>query len=92
MKTIETTFEARIISHTETHWEITHAHYADGSLHIEFKDGTSGAIPISRFPAIAHATATDFEDLQVSPCGLLIENDHIEWDYAEAGLYQLINV
>ncbi len=89
--TTETIFEAQIVPHTENHWDIASARYEDNSLHVEFQDGTSGAIPISQFSALANATEADFADLQVSPCGVLIENDHIEWDYAEAGLYQLIN-
>ena len=88
---METTFEAQIVPHTENHWDIASARYEDGSLHIEFHDGTSGAIPVSQFSALADATEADFADLQVSLCGVLIENDRIEWDYAEAGLYQLIN-
>jgi hypothetical protein len=28
--------------------------------------------------------------LQVSPSGLILENERIEWDYAEAGLYRMI--
>jgi Protein of unknown function (DUF2442) len=83
--------EARIMSHTNTHWEITRAWYEGDSLHVEFQDGTGGTIPVSQFSALANATKEAFEDLQVSPCGLLIENGHIEWDCAEAGLYKLIN-
>lgn len=79
-----------LIKHLSAHWNITSARYEDGNLHIEFQDGTRGIILISQFSALANATAADFEDLQVSLCGLLIENGHIEWDYAEAGLYQLI--
>lgn len=89
--TTETTFEAKLISHTQNHWDIVSACYQDGCLHVEFQDGTSGAIPVSQFSALATATEKDFEDLQVSPCGVLIENERIEWDYAEAGLYRLIN-
>jgi Protein of unknown function (DUF2442) len=85
------TSEARIIPHTNTHWEIIRAYYEGGSLYAEFQDGTGGAIPVSQFSALANATKEDFEDLQVSPCGLLIENGHVEWDCAEAGLYKLIN-
>lgn len=89
--TTDITFGARLIPHTQNHWDIISARYQNGCLHIEFQDGTSGAISISQFSALATATEKDFEDLQVSPCGILIENDRIEWDYAEAGLYRLIN-
>lgn len=81
----------RLMPQHDNHWNITHARYENGSLHVEFQDGTSGSIPIGQFPALANATESDFADLRISPCGLLIENDHIEWDYAEAGLYQIIN-
>lgn len=91
MMTTETTFEARLIPHTDNHWDITSARYESGNLYVEFQDGTSGTIPTSQFPALANATETDFADLQVGPCGVLIENGHIEWDCAEAGLYRLIN-
>ena len=72
------------------HWEIVNANYEKGEFHLEFKDGTQGQLATTQFSALAHATEADFEDLQVSPCGLILENDSIEWDYAEAGLYQLI--
>lgn len=84
------TTEARIVARTDDHWEIIRAHYGNGELHIEFKDGTQGSISTRQFPALAHATDTDFEDLQVSPSGLILENATITWDYAEAGLYKLI--
>ncbi len=83
--------EAKLIPHAQNHWDIVSACYQEGCLHVEFQDGTSGAIPISQFSALATATQKDFEDLQVSPCGLLIESDRIEWDCAEAGLYKLIH-
>jgi hypothetical protein len=84
------TTEARIIARTDDHWDIVSARYENGELHIEFKDGTKGSIPTSHFPALANATDADFDDLQVSPSGLILENDNLEWDYAEAGLYKLI--
>ncbi|MGB3670037.1 MAG: DUF2442 domain-containing protein [Phormidesmis sp.] len=88
--TIETTFEAQLISHTDNHWDIVSAHYEANHLHIEFQDGTRGSIPLSQFPELNNATEADFQDLQVSPCGVILENDRIEWDYAEAGLYKLV--
>ncbi len=89
--TVEATFEVQLIPHIENHWDIVSARYEAGSLYVKFKDGTDGSIAISEFPALAEATEADFNNLEVSPCGLLLENEHIEWDYAEAGLYALIN-
>ncbi len=86
----EAVFEARLISHTDSHWDIVSARYETGNLHIKFQDGTGGSLSISQFPALVNASDEDFKDLQVSPCGLILENDRIEWDYAEAGLYKLI--
>jgi hypothetical protein len=86
------TTEARIIARTDDHWDIIRAHYENGKLYIEFKDGAKGSIAISQFPALTKATDADFEDLQVSPCGLILENANIQWDYAEAGLYELISL
>ncbi len=86
----EAAFEVQIIPHTKNHWDIISARYEAGSLHIEFKDGTVGAVTISKFPALAGATEADFDHLEVGPCGLLLEHGDIEWDYAEAGLYALI--
>lgn len=87
---IETVFEAKIIPHTDNHWDIVSARYSAGELYIQFQDGTEGSLPISYFPALVNATDTDFADLQVSPCGLIIENERLEWDYSEAGLYKLV--
>ena len=87
---VNTAFEAKIIPHTQNHWDIVNARYEAGSLHIEFQDGTQGSISIEKFPALSCATEADFKDLEVSPCGLLLENGTIEWDYAEAGLYKII--
>lgn len=86
----KTVVEARIIPHVDNHWDIVSARYQNGSLHIKFQDGTEGAVSTAQFSALADATEADFDDLQVSPCGLILENDRIEWDYAEAGLYGLI--
>jgi hypothetical protein len=83
-------FEVNIVPRSDDHWDIVTAYYEAGQLHIEFKDGTTGSIPTSQFPALASATDADYQDLQVSPSGLILENDRIEWDYAEAGLYRLI--
>jgi hypothetical protein len=85
------TTEVRIVARSDDHWDIISAHYRNGELHIEFKDGTQGSISTSQFPALASATDTDFDDLQVSPCGLILENANITWDCAEAGLYELIS-
>ena len=73
------------------YWNIVSAKYEFGKLHIHFQDGTSGALSTDQFPALANASEEDFKDLQVSPRGLILENDRIEWDYAEAGLYKLIH-
>ncbi len=89
--TVNTAFEGKIIAHTQNHWDIVYARYESGSLYIEFQDGTKGFIPIERFPVLIQATEADFRDLEVSPCGLLLENENIEWDYAEAGLYKIIS-
>ena len=86
----EAAFEPRIVSHVDDYWDIVSAWYKSGSLYIKFKDGTEGSISTAQFPALSNATELDFDDLQVSPCGLILENDRIEWDYAEAGLYKLI--
>jgi Protein of unknown function (DUF2442) len=83
-------FEVNLLPHKDNHWEIVQAHYEAGQFYIEFKDGTTGSIPTSRFPALAGATEADYQGLQVSPSGLILENDRIEWDYAEAGLYRII--
>jgi hypothetical protein len=83
-------FEINLSPHTEDHWDIVNAYYEAGQFHIEFKDGKEGSIPTSRFPALALATDADYQDLQVSPSGLILENGRIEWDYAEAGLYRII--
>ncbi|MEM9979399.1 MAG: DUF2442 domain-containing protein [Cyanobacteria bacterium P01_D01_bin.2] len=82
--------EMNVIARSPDHWEIVSAYYASGELHIEFEDGTKGALAAKYFSALTNATEVDFEDLQVSPCGLILENNSIEWDYAEAGLYQLV--
>ncbi|MBE9069932.1 DUF2442 domain-containing protein [Leptolyngbya cf. ectocarpi LEGE 11479] len=82
--------ETNIVERTSDHWEIVNARYENSEFYIEFKDGTQGKLAVTQFSALANATEADFEDLQVSPCGLILENDSIEWDYAEAGLYQLI--
>jgi hypothetical protein len=83
-------FEVNLLPRTDDDWDIVKAHYEAGQFHLEFKDGTTGAIPTSRFPALASATGADYQDLQVSPSGLILENERIEWDYAEAGLYRII--
>jgi hypothetical protein len=83
-------FEVNILPRTDDHWDIVAAYYEAGHFHIEFKDGTVGSIPTSRFAVFATATAADYQDLQVSPSGLILENERIEWDYAEAGLYRMI--
>jgi hypothetical protein len=83
-------FEINLLPRTDDDWDIVKAHYEAGQFHLEFKDGTTGAIPTSRFPALASATDADYQDLQVSPSGLILENERIEWDYAEAGLYRII--
>jgi hypothetical protein len=83
-------FEVNILPRTDDHWDIVTAYYEAGQFHIEFKDGTVGAIPTSRFAALATAIEADYQDLQVSPSGLILENERIEWDYAEAGLYRMI--
>jgi Protein of unknown function (DUF2442) len=83
-------FEVNILPRTDDHWDIVAADYEAGQFHIEFKDGTVGAIPTSRFAALAMATEADYQDLQVGPSGLILENERIEWDYAEAGLYRMI--
>lgn len=86
----DTTFEVRLVPHSESHWDIVSARYSDGNLHIEFQDKTNGSVPISEFPELTRATDVDFESLEVSPCGLLLENENIEWDCAEAGLYKMV--
>jgi hypothetical protein len=83
-------FEINVLPRTDDHWDIVDAYYADGRFHLEFKDGTVGAIPTSAFAGLAIATETDYEDLQVSPSGLILENERIAWDCAEAGLYRMI--
>jgi Protein of unknown function (DUF2442) len=83
-------FEINLLPRTDDHWEIVQARYEAGQFHLEFKDGTTGSISTSQFPALASATDTDYQDLQVSPSGLILENERIEWDYAEAGLYRII--
>lgn len=83
-------FEVNLVPRTDEHWDIVSARYEAGLFLIEFKDGTSGAIPTSLFPALADATDSDYQDLQVSPSGLILENQRIEWDLAEAALYQII--
>jgi hypothetical protein len=88
--TILNSFEVNLMSRTDDHWAIVQAHYEAGQFHLEFKDRTTGAIPTSRFPALASAVEADYQDLQVSPSGLILENERIEWDYAEAGLYRII--
>jgi hypothetical protein len=79
-----------ILPRTDDHWDIVDAYYEAGQFHIEFKDGTVGRIPTSQFAALAEATEADYQDLQVSLSGLILENERIEWDYAEAGLYRMI--
>ena len=88
--TTEAMFDVLLVPHIENHWDIVSARYENDRLHIVFQDNTSGSIPVSQFPALSEATEADFADLEVSPCGLILENDRIEWDYAEAGLYRLI--
>lgn len=88
--TVETTFEVNLIPHSENHWDVVSARYEAKELHIKFQDGTSGTLSITEFPELSDATDVDFEDLEVSPCGLILENERIEWDCAEAGLYRLI--
>lgn len=88
--TTQPIIETSIVERASDHWEIVNANYENGEFHIEFKDGTQGQLAVKQFPALVDATEADFEDLQVSPCGLILENDAIEWDYAEAGLYQLV--
>jgi hypothetical protein len=83
-------FEVNLLPRTDDHWDIVAADYEAGQFQIEFKDGTVGSIPTSRFAALATATEADYQDLQVSPSGLILENERIEWDYAEAGLYRMI--
>jgi hypothetical protein len=85
-------FETNLLQRNEDHWDIVNAYYEAGQFHIEFKDGTKGSIPTSRFPALASATDADYQDLQVSPSGLILENGRIEWDCAEAGLYRIITL
>ena len=82
--------EIRLVQRRDDHWEIVEGHYASGQFHLCFKDGTEGAIATSEFPALASASDADFQDLQVRRSGLILENDRIEWDCAEAGLYRLI--
>ena len=89
--TVNAAFEAKIVPHTQNHWDIVCARYEAGSLHIEFQDGTQGSILIDEFSELCQATEADFKDLEVSPCGLLIENENIEWDCAEAGLYKIVS-
>lgn len=83
-------FDINLVPRTDDHWDIVSAHYEVSQFHIEFKDGTTGTIPTSHFPALADATDVDYQDLQVSPSGLILENERIQWDYAEAGLYRII--
>jgi hypothetical protein len=59
-------FEVNLLPRTDDHWDIVKAHYEAGQLHIEFKGGTIGSIATSRFPALASAIDTDYQDLQVS--------------------------
>ena len=88
--TTQPVIETNVVARDSDHWEIVSANYENGEFHIEFKDGTQGTLAVKQFPALVNATDIDFEELQVSPCGLILENDSIEWDYAEAGLYQLV--
>jgi Protein of unknown function (DUF2442) len=83
-------FEVNLLPRTDDYWDIVNAHYEAGQFHLEFKDGTTGSIPTSRFSGLASATDADYQDLQVSPSGLILENERVEWDYAEAGLYRII--
>ncbi|MEL7068339.1 MAG: DUF2442 domain-containing protein [Cyanobacteria bacterium J06581_3] len=86
----ETSFEVRLVPHANNHWDIVSARYEKGNLHIEFQDKTRGSIPVSHFPTLSRASDADFDNLEVSPCGLILENENIEWDYAEAGLYKIV--
>ena len=88
--TTQPVIETNIVAREFDHWEIVSTRYESSEFHIEFKDGTQGTLAVKQFPALVNATDVDFEQLQVSPCGLILENDSIEWDYSEAGLYQLI--
>jgi hypothetical protein len=85
-------FEVNLLPRTDEHWDIVEAYYEAGQFHIKFKDGTTGSILTSRFPALVSATDADYQDLQVSPSGLILENGQIEWDYAEAGVYRIIKL
>ncbi|MEL6856094.1 MAG: DUF2442 domain-containing protein [Cyanobacteria bacterium J06607_13] len=87
---VEDSFDVKLIPHSENHWDIVAARYEEKMFYIEFQDGTSGAVPVSEFPELDAAIAADFDDLEVSPCGLILENERIEWDYAEAGLYKIV--
>lgn len=80
---------ARQIPPTEEKWDITDARYSSGEFHVEFRDGTQAQIPASEFPELSTATDADFQALDVSPSGLMIETDSVEWDCAEYGLYQI---
>ena len=82
---------AKRIEHASFDWDIVSAHYESGHFYLKFHDGSQGKIPVAEFPALAAATESDFESLQVSPCGLILEVGDIEWDYAEAGLYGILN-
>jgi hypothetical protein len=82
--------EISLLQRTEDHWDIISAYYEAGYLHLEFKDGTTGSVSTSLFPALESATEDDYQDLEVSPSGLILENGRIEWDYAKAGLYRII--
>ena len=88
--TTQPVIDTNVVARDSDHWEIVSANYENGEFHIEFKDGTQGTLTVKQFPDLVNATDIDFEQLQVSPCGLILENDSIEWDYAEAGLYQLV--
>jgi hypothetical protein len=83
-------FEVDLLPRSDDHWEIIQARYQSGQFHLEFKDGTTGSIPTSHFPELMTAIEADYQDLQVSPSGLILENGRIEWDYAEAGLYRIV--
>ena len=87
--TPRTMSKAKEIPTTQAKWDIKTAQYNSGSFQVEFRDGTMGTIPISEFPELSTATEADFQELDVSPAGLMIETENVEWDCAEFGLYQI---
>ena len=81
--------KAKQLPARESNWDIKQARYGSGNFYVEFRDGTKGVIPTTEFPELGNATESDYQALDVSPAGLMIETENVDWDCAEYGLYQL---